>query len=146
MRKIFMKNKILIFFVAGIFLLTLFYSSCKKEDSCVAGTGGGLTVVAKLYHRGKLIANDSLHPDTVFVKYNAQGSPGFYPSDYDTFAIGKKGEDFINIAGLKCGDYYFFGVGLDTVTYPGDSIRVSGGTPFATENNSGEINFSIPVF
>lgn len=139
-----MKNNT-VFSIFTIFLsFSLMASSCKKKDNCEAGTGGNLTVVTYLKHHGSIIANQPGHPDTVWVKFNTQNSPGPGTSGYDKFFIGEDGEDHVHISGLQCGDYYFYGAGQDTTL---DSLqnRVVGGIPFSTEKTSGEVEFDIPV-
>ena len=119
-------------------------TSCKKKDNCEAGTGGELTVVAYLKHHGSLIANQPGDPDTVWVKFNTQNAPGSGVSNYDKFFVGEDGEDHVQISGLKCGDYYFYGAGKDT-TLDSTQDRVAGGIPFSTDKTSGEVNLDIPV-
>ena len=101
--------------------------------------------VTRLYHHDKLIANDPAHLDTVYVKFNTRESPGANLSNYDATFVGKAGEDHVNVTGLKCGDYYFFGAGWDTVSSPGNKFRVTGGIAFSTGKESGEIIFTLPV-
>jgi hypothetical protein len=125
-------------------VLLLCFEGCKPEE-CEGGSGGSVNVVARLYHHDRLIANDSSHPDTVYVAYNTHESPGSDLSSYDAVFIGTKGEDHVNVTGLKCGEYYFFATGLDTVSSPGAKFRVTGGIPFSTERESGEIIFTLPV-
>jgi len=141
-----MKNNLLILFAVVIFLAP--FAACKKEKKCEAGTGGGLTLVAFAEHHGVKIFNlDSTqqfpngYPDTVYVKFNTQDSPGLSPSNYDTYFVGEGGEDHIHLEGLKCGDYYFYAVGWD----PSINERVFGGTKFSTSQNSGEVVVHIPV-
>jgi hypothetical protein len=121
-------------------LVILSTSSCKKEDKCIAGTGGSLTIVAKLRHHGELIPNDSLRPDTVWVKFNAKDWGGA-PNEYDLRFIGEFPEDHVHLSGLKCGDYYFYASGWDTSIVQ----LVKGGIPFSTDKESGEIVLDIPV-
>src|SRR5258708_3412771 len=102
-----MKSSILKFSLILFSLVTviLFYASCKKK--CSAGTGGSLTVVAKMQHHDHYIANLPNYRDTIYVKFNTQNSPGASLSSYDTKFIGQAGEDHVSMANLKCGDYYF---------------------------------------
>ncbi|HRH65871.1 MAG TPA: hypothetical protein PLU53_06205 [Bacteroidia bacterium] len=115
-------------------------SSCKKDNNCDAGTGGSLTLVAKLKHHGVVIPNDSAQPDTVWVKFNTQDWSGA-PSGYDARFIGEKGEDHVHMTGLRCGDYYLYAAGLDT----SGPYVVRGGSKFSTEQNEGEIEVDISV-
>ncbi len=114
--------------------------SCKKDNKCEAGSGGSLTFVAQLKHHGSVIINDSIRPDTVWIKYNAQDWSGA-PAGSDAMFIGEYPEDHVHIAGLKCGDYYFYASGWDASI----SEVVRGGRAYSTEQTSGEIPIDIAV-
>ena len=95
------KNNLIL---AAIAILT--FSGCKKsEDKCSGGRGGSLTIVAFPKHHGKAIYNQPNYLDTIYVKFNKQDAPGISPSNYDTYFVGKAGEDHVHMEGLKCGDY-----------------------------------------
>jgi hypothetical protein len=132
-----------ILFSVAVWLSVL--PSCKKSEKCVGGPGGNLTIVAFLQHHGRTIPNQAGHPDTVFVKYNTKNSPGSSPSNYDAFFVGEAGEDHVHVTGLKCGDYYLYGVGKDTTLDTVSNPHVSGGIPYSTDKTSGEIDLNIPV-
>lgn len=120
--------------------------SCIKETkTCIGASGGNLNITAYLYHHDSLIVNKPGYLDTVFVKYNSSNLPGLSPSDYDTYFVGDSASAFVKLTGLRCGDYYFYGVGMDTVSSPGHPFHVSGGTPFSTSEISGEIIIHVPV-
>lgn len=141
-----MMKKNLIFSAIVVFTsFALMSTSCKKKDDCDAGTGGNVTVVAYLKHHTRLIANQPGHPDTVFVKFNTQDSPGSNPSSYDTYFVGEEGEDHVHLEGLQCGDYYFYATGLDTTLDTIANPHVAGGTPFSFDNTSGELELDIAV-
>ena len=125
-------------------MVILLGQSCERDD-CKGGSGGNVTVIARLYHQDKLIGSGQSYPDTVFVKYDTHESPGSKTESYDAQFIGKAGEDHVNVTGLKCGEYYFFGTGLDTVSSPGSAFRVTGGISFSTEKENGEQIFTLPV-
>lgn len=131
--------------VLSIIALTMAVStlmiSCKDENSCSAGSGGNVTIVAMAQHHGKTIYNQANYPDTAYVKFNTQEFPGSSPSDYDMIAVGDSGEDHVHIEGLKCGDYYIWMAGLDTSI----NQRVTGGLPYSFSEESGEIDLTIPV-
>lgn len=131
-----MKRTLLLTGIAAIAIGT----SCKKDNKCEAGSGGSLTLVVQLRHHNALIVNDSLRPDTVWVKYNAKDWSGA-PSGADAVFIGEFPEDHVHISGLKCGDYYLFGSGWDNSV----SEIVKGGRAFSTENDSGEESVTIAV-
>jgi len=136
-----MKNSILKYSVFVLILssLNLLNASCKKK--CSAGTGGGLTIVAFPQHHGRSIPNQTGYPDTVFLKFNTQNSPGSNPSNYDKYFVGEPGEDHVHLTGLQCGDYYLYAVGKDTMLM----LRVVGGIPYSTSQTSGEIDLNVPV-
>jgi hypothetical protein len=115
-------------------------TSCKKDNKCDAGSGGSLTLITQLKHHGSVIINDSLRPDTVWIKYNAKDWSGA-PSGANAMFIGEYPEDHVHISGLKCGDYYLFASGWDASS----SEIVKGGRAYSTEDNSGELHVDIAV-
>ena len=138
----------LVIFSAFTFIF-LGFSACKNKETpapaCVAGTGGNNTVVAYLYHHDSLIANKPDYRDTVYVKFNTLNFPGTGPSSYDAVFVGDSAENHIRIDGLICGDYYLFGVALDTISSPGFPFRVFGGIPFSITGTGGSYSIHIPV-
>ena len=133
-----MTSKIIL---TALFISTIITSCKKDEDKCSAGKGGSLTIVAFPQHHGKAIYNQPTYPDTIYVKFNTQVSPGLSTANYDTYFVGETGEDHVHMEGLKCGDYYFLGAGFDTTI----NQRVIGGIPYSTEQKEGEIDLNIPV-
>lgn len=118
----------------------IYFGGCNGDD-CEAGDGGSLTIVATLKHHTMVIPNQTTYSDSVFVKFNADELPGTQASDYDKIFVGEAGEDHVHLAGLKCGDYYLYAVGYDTTI----NERVTGGIPFSTDVESGEVDVNIPV-
>jgi hypothetical protein len=102
--------------LAGIAILT---NSCCKDP----GDGGDATVVVHLKHHGENVASTTTYPDSVFVKYDAEESPGSAASNYDKIFVGEAGEDHIHLENLKCGKYYIFGTAWDV----DNNERVFGG-------------------
>ena len=123
--------------------ITLAVQSCKDKNNCHAGKGGNLTIVAFPQHHGCTIINHVGWPDTVFVKYNAQEFPGTNPASYDTIYVGEVHEDHVHVEGLKCGDYYLYAVGFDSTCH--GPVRVTGGIPYSTKQESGEVEVNIPI-
>ncbi len=109
-----MKRKIILTLITS----AVFFAGCKKN-----GLGGEATIVAFLKHHKVSIKNLVTYPDTVFVKFNATDLPGTTPDKFDTYFIGKAGEDHVHCEGLRAGKYFLYGVGLDS-TGP---YRVKGG-------------------
>ena len=135
----------LILFIASILGL----ASCKHDTpaapACVAGSGGNVTVVAYLFHHDSMIVNKPDYRDSVFVKFNTHNLPGTNASSYDAVFVGDSVSENVHLTGLKCGDYYIYGVGLDTITSPGFPFHVSGGIPFSISATTGEITMHVPV-
>ncbi len=115
-------------------------NGCKDEETCMAGSGGNLTLVVKLEHHTINIPNDSLRPDTVWVKYNASDWANA-PQGYDLQVVGDFPEDHVHVEGLKCGQYYLYASGWDTSI----SQVVKGGIPYNTDQSTGEVIVKIPV-
>lgn len=139
-----MKNGILLCLLA----LSLSWVSCKKKDetpppvpSCVAGTGGNVTLVAFPQHHGKAILSRKDYLDSAFVKFNTQDPTGTKPSDFDAIFVGEEGEDHVHLKGLKCGKYYIMMTGFDTTIHQ----RVKGGLPLEITETSGEKDINFPV-
>jgi hypothetical protein len=128
-------------YVALLIPLISFFLSCTKKSSCNAGTGGSLTIVAYPQHHGKPIYSHGNYRDTIFVKFNASDFPGTSPSSYDAHFIGDSGTNFVNLNGLQCGNYYIYGVALDS----SGPYRVTGGIPYSTTQTSGTLNLDVPV-
>jgi hypothetical protein len=134
-----MKSFKITFTVFILFALLVFsVSSCKKKCK-EAGTGGNVTIVASLFHHTESVPNLPGHLDTVYLKYNTQNGDSNL-ANYDTYFVGEAGEEHVHLTGLKCGDYYIYGVGFDTM-----EGRVKGGIPYSFEQTSGEIDVNIPV-
>jgi hypothetical protein len=120
-------------------------SEADKDDGscnyCVAGLGGNVTIAAVLQHHGTTIPSTGAYQDTVYLKFNTSDNPGADLSLYDTYFVGHAGEDHIHLEGLKCGNYYIYGVGFDN----GISQRVTGGIPYSFTQTTGEIHLNVPV-
>lgn len=129
-----------LFLICALLGVALTYTSCKDEEECVAGSGGNLTVVATLAHHGLTIPNDSLYPDTVWVKFGVSDWANA-PAGYDLRVIGEYPEDHVHIEGLKCGKYYLYGSGYDATI----QMVVKGGKPFETSQTDGEVSTTIAV-
>jgi hypothetical protein len=113
-------------------------AACKK-----AGLGGDAILSVTLNHHGTIIKNHVGYPDTVFVKFNADELPGTNPSDFDTYFIGEVGENHVHCNGLKKGNYFLFGTGIDS----SGPYRVTGGQAIKIKNRDkdGEIAVDLSV-
>ncbi len=129
-----MNNKIVLTLVA----IAIVMGSCKKN-----GLGGDATLVVVLKHHGNIIKNHRTYPDTVFVKYRASDLPGTTPDKFDTYFVGKVGEDHVHCEGLLPGKYFLYGVGIDS-TGP---YRVDGGVAIkiAHSQRKKEIDVDLAV-
>jgi hypothetical protein len=118
--------------------IILFIHSC-----CKPGTGGNATLVVFPQHHGKAITNHVGYPDTVFVKFNVKELPGLKAGDYDTYFIGTGEEDHVTCTGLKCGQYFLYGVGFDSI----GNYRVAGGMSYKLKHKErkGETNVDLAV-
>jgi hypothetical protein len=125
LKHLILKTSILIFF--------FYISACKK-----AGFGGDATIVAFPEHHGKAIKGA-----TVYIKFNAQDSPGSSSDSYDASVISEGKEDHVHIEGLEQGDYYLYAVGYDSSI----SKTVIGGIPFTIKRSqrTDEQDVQIPV-
>lgn len=110
-----MKSKSIFTLIVGTVIA---FVACKKNS-----LGGEATLVISMKHHGTIIKNHVGYPDTVFVKFKATDLPGTSPDKFDTYFVGKVGENYIHCKGLRAGKYYLYGVGMDS-TGP---YRVKGG-------------------
>ena len=125
-----------------IILIALFVSSCKKkEESCIGGANGNVSVKVYLQHTTHDVVNLKNYRDTVYIKYNVKEFPGYDLTKYDANFIGDWPGDFVNIPNLKCGDYFLYGVGWENI----HGYRVAGGIPLTIEINEGTVSTTIPV-
>jgi hypothetical protein len=124
--------------------ISISYDKDAEEDdgSCkYAGTGGNTTIVAKPQHHGVPIVSKVGYPDSAFVKFNVENSPGTDPSLYDMVLAGEEGEDHVHIEGLKPGKYFILMTGFDSTI----NQRVIGGIPYVLTQASGEVDLPVPV-
>jgi hypothetical protein len=123
---------------------SLSYDSEAKDDdgSCqYGGTGGSTIINAKPQHHGVPIPGQPNYPDTVYVKFNTQSSPGTSASVYDLVLAGDTAEDHVHVPGMKPGKYYIQMTGFDTAY----GLRVIGGIPYVLTQSSGEVDVVVPV-
>ncbi len=130
------------FFITSIFYLLLI-GSCKKSDKCEAGTGGNLSVRFEPQHHGQPIYSSANYRDTVYLKFNAVDFPGPNPSSYDLIVAGNADENYVNVSGLHCGQYFIMMTGFDTSA--AWNTRVIGGIPYNFSESSGSQTLVIPV-
>jgi hypothetical protein len=131
-------NRVLL---AALLILTVVFSSCKKDELCVGGSGGSAGLILYPVHHTEPIFSTPNVPNVAFIKYNASEFPGTDPSAYDIVVFGEPGTDFIEIGGLRCGTYYVYMSGYDPAILQG----VSGGIPIRIAENSGVYRINVPV-
>lgn len=132
-------------------LSTVTFSACHDDDespTCVAGTGGNVTLVLFPKHHGKAITNKPTYPDTAYIKFNTLESPvidtiNHIPTSYDAIFVGDAGHDHIHCEGLKCGKYYIWVTGFDTSSTV--QAKVFGGFSRNVTEESGEIDIDVAV-
>lgn len=116
-----------LFLIAMLFITS--FNSCKEDDTttpinnCVGGKGGSVTFEVKTIHHIREIKGC-----TIYIKYNAQDFPGENPSSYDYVF---KADDSLSVSytdSMKCGKYYLFATGIDSLLSPPNNI-VKGGVP-----------------
>lgn len=155
-----MKKKI--FLLAMLVISICILPSCKKKKGCtdinsisydneaevvdgsckVAGAGGNVTLVARPQHHGTPILNTASYPDTAYLKFNTQDSPGYNPSSFDLVVPGIHiGEDHVEVEGLRPGKYFIMMTGFDTTI----NERVIGGIPLIITAEFGEVVLNVPV-
>ncbi|MEI7982211.1 MAG: hypothetical protein WCI71_11205 [Bacteroidota bacterium] len=113
--------------------VTLLVYACKhtpeSPPACIAGRGGGVTIVVYALNGGIRLPNYYAHPDTAFVKFGTTISPGPDPAGYNTYYVSEPGEDHIHCMGLKCGDYFVYRTAWDSaanvVRYGGNGISIA---------------------
>lgn len=120
------------------FLFVTSFNSC-KEDDCKAGSGGSLTVAAKMIHHTREIKGC-----TVYVKFNTQDFPGASPANYDLTFKANDSTSIAYLRGLNCGNYYLYAVGIDSLILPPNNV-VKGGIPFSTSQKEGTQNINLYV-
>ena len=122
-----MKFRYFLVFISFISIL-----SCRKEET-LAGKGGNATLTITPQHHGLNIANSK-----VYIKYNAKNTPSFYDDSVQTSM--QNGIPTAVFTQLTKGDYYIYGIGIDT------SIKqtVKGGIPYTIENETAQTIY-LPV-
>lgn len=107
--------------IAAIFAAASVYIiSC-----CKPGLGGNVTLIAYPTHHGT-----NVKWDTILVKDNATTFQGIQPSNYDHMFLGIPNDTTVVVNGLRCGQYYFFAKGYDSLR----QLYVTGGLSVKIEH------------
>jgi hypothetical protein len=122
-----MKFRYFLVFISFISIL-----SCRKEET-LAGKGGNATLTITPQHHGLNIANSK-----VYIKYNAKNTPSFYDDSVQTNM--QNGIPKAIFTQLTKGDYYIYGIGIDTTIMQ----TVKGGIPYTIENETAQTIY-LPV-
>lgn len=133
-----MKPRTISFTVSLPLFLFLILSSCCKH----AEEPGKANFVVRLKHHGEVIPNHISHPDTVWVKFNADEAPASL-SGYDRFFVGSGTEDHIHMENMSCGKYFMYCAGLDSSSAPGE--RVVGGQAVKVRHRDRKKEVSIDL-
>ena len=112
------------------FLFLLLMIACKKN-----GVGGEATVAAITKHHDRPIPFS-----TVYIKYGAEDFPGTDVSKYDASQKTDK-EGHTHFENLLMGDYYFYGVGYDSVA----QAEVKGGVGLQIKRSEKKEEFELVV-
>ena len=127
-----MKKLILIF--SALFIL----SACAHDPGVIIGGKGGFaTIVVYPRHHGNTGNLDSCK---VYIKYNTLNAPADGLYDDSMACLKADTLQYCSFAGLKNGNYYFYGTGYDYSI----SQKVKGGLPY-TVTVQGSQNFNLPV-
>jgi len=122
-----MKFRYFLVFISFISIL-----SCRKEET-LAGKGGNATLTITPQHHGLNIADSK-----VYIKYNAKNTPSFYDDSVQTNM--QNGIPKAIFTQLTKGDYYIYGIGIDTTIMQ----TVKGGIPYTIENETAQTIY-LPV-
>lgn len=115
-----------------VFISLISILSCRKEET-LAGKGGNATLTITPQHHGLNIANSK-----VYIKYNAKNTPSFYDDSVQTSM--QNGIPTAVFTQLTKGDYYIYGIGIDTSIMQ----SVKGGIPYTIENETAQTIY-LPV-
>jgi len=115
-----------------VFISIISILSCRKEET-LAGKGGNATLTITPQHHGLNIANSK-----VYIKYNAKNTPSFYDDSVQTSM--QNGIPTAVFTQLTKGDYYIYGIGIDTSIMQ----TVKGGIPYTIENETAQTIY-LPV-
>jgi hypothetical protein len=116
-----------------ILVVILSLTTCTKP-----GLGGKNTVLVTPQHHGR-----NIPWVVVYIKFGTQNLPGTSPSNYDASFTTTGGSDsvVVTVSGLKEGDYYFYGIGFDSLIM----LPVTGGLPITLKNSSGTTSLNLPI-
>jgi hypothetical protein len=128
---------------SSIAILAMIGLSACEDDECKAGKGGDLTLRLEAQHHAIPIYSSIAYRDTAYIKFEATDFPGPNPSSYDMVVVGNANENFVNVSGLKCGQYYVMMTGFDTSAVW--NVRVIGGLPINISEKSGTKTLVVPV-
>jgi hypothetical protein len=104
-----------------LIVLNLFAVSCNKggdDPQPIGGKGGNATIKVTPRHHGQQI--DSC---MIYVKYNAVDAPANNVYDDSAKCILINGVPIATFAGLKNGNYYFWGYGWDPQLSPPKAVK-----------------------
>ena len=124
-----------IFIVAAI--ISTITVGCNHDTTTVAGKGGNATVI--VYPQHHEVAKNLIN-FKVYVKYNTHDAPSNGVYDDSVACINHDSLVSCSFAGLRNGNYYFYGKGYDT-SISGD---LKGGTPYTITQQASQ-SMNLPV-
>jgi len=89
---------------------------------CKAGTGGNATVTCNAMLNGKPVKGV-----TIYIEYGSSKAPNSGIGGFDAHKTADPTSNSVTFTGLKCGTYYFYALGYDSIV----GVPVSGGGPFS---------------
>lgn len=110
-----MKRKLL--FIPVLLLVSVTFYTC-----CKAGMGGDATLVINVLSDSK----NPLYGTTVYIKYGQSTAPASI-NKFDDHIVAGNNTNTVTFAKLKCGTYYLFATGFDSVL----NTQLSGGSPLS---------------
>jgi hypothetical protein len=114
-------------------LVLIYMNACTK-----GGTGGNATIIGKVQHHEKNIANAR-----VFIKYDEKEFPGTDTAKYDAVVTADLQANY-TFTGLKKGSYYLYSLGKDGVAN-GNPFDVFGGARIDINSKKATLQFNVPV-
>jgi hypothetical protein len=124
----------------------LAFSACGDDDNdqtpqsdCVGGKGGAMVLAAKTVHHTRPINGCKL-----YIKYNTNSFPGENTSVYDDSLQMPIDSSQAWFSGLKCGKYYLYATGIDSLL-PSPVWIVKGGIPVNTSLSADTLNITVYI-
>lgn len=136
-----MKKARFLFLIFPLAVLNMSMSGSKKSSERKAGSEGDVSLRLEQQHYAFSIYSSANYSDIAYIKFFATDFPGPSPFNFDMIVAGKAGKNFVNVPGLKSGQYFLMMTGLETsATW---NLRVIGGLPLNFSKSSGKKQLSF---